>query len=100
MNLHRISTAPRSSVLAAIGLYQRHLSPRKGFTCAHLVAHGGRSCSAAVAAIIADLGIARGLLPILTRFLACARAAADLRVSPALAQGVCCCGGIPIPFRF
>ncbi len=31
--------------LAAIVAYQRHLSPRKGFCCAHRAQHGGLSCS-------------------------------------------------------
>ena len=28
-----------------IRLYQKHISPRKGFRCAHRVLHGGASCS-------------------------------------------------------
>ena len=31
--------------LAVITAYQRHLSPRKGFCCAHRVQQGGPSCS-------------------------------------------------------
>lgn len=81
-----------------IRAYQRHLSPRKGFTCAHLVAHGGRSCSAAVRDVVARRGLARGVVPTVLRFVACYRAATMLQQSNV--QGVCCCGGIPIPFRF
>ncbi|MBC7290266.1 MAG: membrane protein insertion efficiency factor YidD [Actinotalea sp.] len=83
---------------ALIRGYQRHLSPRKGFTCAHLVAHGGTSCSAAVRGILARRGVVRGAVPTALRFLACYQAAALLQQSNV--QGVCCCGGIPIPFRF
>jgi putative component of membrane protein insertase Oxa1/YidC/SpoIIIJ protein YidD len=86
------------AVDAAISLYQRDLSPRKGWSCAHLVAHGGRSCSAAVREIIAARGLVRGALPVAVRFLACYRAATLLAATDV--QGVCCCGGIPIPFRF
>lgn len=83
---------------AAIRLYQRELSPRKGWNCAYLVANGGRSCSAAVREIIAARGLLRGAVPTALRFLACYRAATLLAQTEV--QGVCCCGGIPIPFRF
>ena len=83
---------------AAIRGYQRRLSPRKGYTCAHLVAHGGQSCSAAVRGIVARRGVVRGALPTAARFLACYQAATLLLESDV--RGVCCCGGIPIPFRF
>lgn len=83
---------------ALIRSYQVHVSPRKGWSCAHLVAHGGRSCSAAVSEIVASVGVVRGLVPTLARFLACYQAAQLLAANQV--QGVCCCGGIPIPFRF
>ncbi|WP_225755414.1 membrane protein insertion efficiency factor YidD [Actinotalea sp. Marseille-Q4924] len=86
------------AVDALIRGYQRHLSARKGFTCAHLVAHGGTSCSAAVQRILSQRGLLRGAVPTAVRFLACYQAAALLRESNV--QGVCCCGGIPVPFRF
>ncbi|MDD9206537.1 membrane protein insertion efficiency factor YidD [Georgenia sp. 10Sc9-8] len=82
-----------------IARYQRHLSPRKGWTCAHLVAHGGQSCSAAVRAIVARRGVVRGAVPTALRFVACYRAA-SLLMANGNVQGVCCCGPIPIPFRF
>ncbi|GAA4421835.1 membrane protein insertion efficiency factor YidD [Georgenia halophila] len=82
----------------AIGLYQRHLSPGKGWTCAHLVAHGGQSCSAAVRRLVATRGVLGALSPTIVRFVACYRAAMLLAQQDV--RGVCCCGGIPIPFRF
>lgn len=83
---------------ASIRFYQRRISPRKGWTCAYLVANGGRSCSAAVRDIVRTRGVLRGAAPTLARFLACYQAA----TSPARTdvRGVCCCGPIPIPFRF
>ncbi|WP_188037109.1 membrane protein insertion efficiency factor YidD [Actinotalea sp. JY-7885] len=78
--------------------YQHRLSPRKGFTCAHLVAHGGRSCSAEVRDVVRRRGVLRGTVPTVLRFAACYRAAAMLAQTDV--RGVCCCGGIPIPFRF
>ncbi|RKQ36257.1 membrane protein insertion efficiency factor YidD [Kocuria tytonis] len=98
---HRVATAPRRGVDRLIRGYQRHLSPRKGYTCAHLVARGGQSCSAAVRGIIAQRGVIRGIVPTMLRFAACYRAALMLGpVGGGNVSGVCCCGPIPIPFRF
>ena len=85
---------------AAIRAYQRRLSPRKGWSCAARVVHGGPSCSQAVREIVRSRGLLRGAVPTAARFLLCYRAA--LAVVPADVQGggVCCCGGIPVPFRF
>jgi uncharacterized protein len=47
--------------LAAIRLYQRFISPYKGFSCALRVATGGASCSAYGHAVIARFGLRRGL---------------------------------------
>ncbi len=78
--------------------YQRNLSPRKGWSCAHRVAHGGASCSAAVRDLVAHRGVVRAVVPTAARFVACYQAAALLAQTDV--RGVCCCGGIPIPFRF
>ncbi|GAA0300293.1 membrane protein insertion efficiency factor YidD [Kineococcus aurantiacus] len=86
------------SVDWAIARYQRSLSPRKGWSCAHRVAHGGPSCSAAVRSSVRRRGVLGSLAPSALRFLACYRAA--LLLAPMEVQGVCCLGGIPIPFRF
>jgi putative component of membrane protein insertase Oxa1/YidC/SpoIIIJ protein YidD len=84
---------------ALIRSYQVHLSPRKGWRCAHSVAHGGPSCSAAVRTVVRERGVARSVVPTLVRFAACHQAARLLMTTQQV-QGVCCCGGIPIPFRF
>src|SRR5690606_33472222 len=60
---------------ALIRLYQQRLSPRKGWTCAHLVAHGGQSCSAAVRDVVVSRGVARSVVPTVLRFVACYQAA-------------------------
>ncbi|WP_242032792.1 membrane protein insertion efficiency factor YidD [Oscillatoria sp. FACHB-1406] len=44
MSLRR-RNAIDSLAIAAIGVYQRHLSPRKGFACAYRVLHNRDSCS-------------------------------------------------------
>lgn len=96
--------------LSGIRLYQRHLSPRKGFRCAHAALHGGESCSAAVARIVREEGLSRGRARIAARFGAC-RAAHNAIYdgshggspfalgSGVETRGVCCIGPIPIPFR-
>lgn len=98
--MRSIVSAPRVAVDVIIRTYQRHLSPHKGFACAHRVASGGLSCSEAVRTIVADRGVVRGTWPTLARFYACYQAAALLQAGPGRVRGVCCCGGIPIPFRF
>jgi putative component of membrane protein insertase Oxa1/YidC/SpoIIIJ protein YidD len=83
---------------SAIGWYQTRLSPRKGWGCAHRVAHGGPSCSAAVRDLVARRGAVRAVAPSALRFLACWHASQLLATSGV--SGVCCCGPIPVPFRF
>ena len=82
----------------AICLYQERISPKKGWSCAHRVAHGGPSCSAAVRDLVVRRGAVRAVVPTAARFLACYQAATLLAATDV--RGVCCCGGIPIPFRF
>lgn len=59
--------------LRAIGVYQRHLSPRKGFSCAHRGATGGDSCSAHGCRVIARCGLRTGLRLLQRRLDACGR---------------------------
>ncbi|MBO3089745.1 membrane protein insertion efficiency factor YidD [Cellulomonas dongxiuzhuiae] len=81
-----------------IAAYQTRLSPRKGWGCAHRVAHGDASCSAAVRQLVRQRGVTRSVVPTALRFVACYQAA--LLLAQTDVSGVCCCGGIPIPFRF
>lgn len=91
-------TIAAALVDSAIRGYQRNLSPRKGWSCAHRVATGGASCSAAVRDLVATRGVVRAVVPTVAQFVACYQAA--LLLAQADVRGVCCCGGIPIPFRF
>ncbi|MFD2610525.1 membrane protein insertion efficiency factor YidD [Deinococcus taklimakanensis] len=102
------SAADRLSALALRGirLYQRHISPRKGFRCAHAALHGGESCSAAVARIVGEGGVIAGRARIAAQFRSCRAAHDAIHGGSALAlgssvetRGVCCLGPIPIPFR-
>ncbi len=93
-----------SAALLGIDVYRRHLSPLKGFRCAHAALFGGPSCSEAVRAIVEREGLIPGRTLVLARFARCRSAYTHLRGAKAggvtaQAQGVCCCGPIPIPFR-
>jgi putative component of membrane protein insertase Oxa1/YidC/SpoIIIJ protein YidD len=57
--------------LRAIRFYQRHLSPRKGFSCAHRGATGGDSCSAYGYRAIHCCGLRKGLRLLRRRLDAC-----------------------------
>jgi putative component of membrane protein insertase Oxa1/YidC/SpoIIIJ protein YidD len=70
----------RAIVVFLIGLYQRYLSPYKGYRCAHAVCHQGLSCSAAVKDIVATHGVLRGLPLVRQRFAECSNAALALRL--------------------
>ena len=58
-----------------IGLYQKHLSPRKGYRCAYSLEHGGTGCSGAVLHILEEKGLWRGWSLIHKRFDECGNAA-------------------------
>ncbi|MET0856752.1 MAG: membrane protein insertion efficiency factor YidD [Telluria sp.] len=59
--------------LRAIRFYQRHLSPRKGFSCAHRGATGGDSCSAYGFRAIERCGLRKGMRLLRRRLDACGR---------------------------
>lgn len=84
--------------LMGIALYQRWLSPHKGFRCAHAALYGGASCSAAIAQTIREEGLS--LPSIAARLAGCRQAYGQLQVTGGpRVRGVCCCGPLPIPFR-
>ena len=64
--------------LAALTLYQRHLSPRKDYCCAHRALHGGSSCSALAHQAIARDGLWLALTTTRNRLRACRAAAQQL----------------------
>ncbi|WP_198672249.1 membrane protein insertion efficiency factor YidD [Pseudogemmobacter bohemicus] len=68
-------------VLWLIGLYQRHLSPRKGYACAYRVLHGGTGCSGYAKEVIGTHGAIAAIPLIRTRFAGCRDAAVSLRIS-------------------
>ncbi|GAA4690102.1 hypothetical protein GCM10025781_03670 [Kocuria gwangalliensis] len=50
--------------------------------------------------IIAERGLLRGVVPTMLQFAACYQAAMMLGADRPRVNGVCCCGGIPIPIRY
>jgi uncharacterized protein len=57
--------------LLFIRFYQRFISPRKGFRCAHAAFFGGASCSGAIYNLILERGLWPALPHIRNRFLEC-----------------------------
>jgi putative component of membrane protein insertase Oxa1/YidC/SpoIIIJ protein YidD len=64
----------RSVAIAIIGHYQRYLSPRKGYSCAHRITYGGDSCSQYVKKTLADKSLFEATLLARQRFKACSTA--------------------------
>ncbi|WP_109039885.1 membrane protein insertion efficiency factor YidD [Azospira sp. I13] len=106
----------RYAFAGAIVGYQRVLSPRKGFRCAHRVLHGGWSCSEFGRRAVLRLGVLRFFVLQSRRFARCAKSAAILQARPdpeykefpwkqcltnkkvdAAASGCCCCVPFPLP---
>ncbi|MEJ6395466.1 membrane protein insertion efficiency factor YidD [Gymnodinialimonas sp. 2305UL16-5] len=67
--------------LGAIWGYQRYLSPRKGFRCAHSVLHGGTGCSGFTKHAIRDHGFWASIPLIRARFADCRDASQTLRAN-------------------
>jgi putative component of membrane protein insertase Oxa1/YidC/SpoIIIJ protein YidD len=72
---------PTQAALATIALYQRFISPHKGFRCAHAVQTGRRGCSALGARAIRRHGLWDGLGVLSCRLDACALSHDDLRAT-------------------
>lgn len=64
----------RELALAAIGVYQRYVSPHKGFCCAYRAHTGRAGCSALGARAIRRWGLRRGLAVLRLRLRRCGEA--------------------------
>ena len=80
----RIDADTRRLAVAAIGGYQRYLSPHKRFACAHRLLHGGESCSQYVKCAIAQQGLSAALPLARQRFQDCRTARFTLKARQAL----------------
>ena len=74
--------------LAFIGVYQRFISPFKGFKCAHNALHRSGSCSNAVKHLINQKGLWKALPDIRNRFRECTNAYQVLTDKPSDFQRV------------
>ena len=90
----------RTLLLALIRLYQRHLSPRKGYGCAYRLHCGGAGCSGLGWRAIRWKGAWAGLFLLRERLARCAAVHArahPARRLPAAQRGDCDCGGCDTP---
>ncbi len=74
--------SPTSISLGLIAVYQRHISPHKGFCCAYRVHTGRISCSEFGRRAISKMGFVDGLKLLGQRFNACAVSAKALGENP------------------
>ncbi len=80
----------RAFILAAIGIYQRHLSSRKGYCCAYRTHTGRKSCSVLGFRAVRRYGTILGLLVLRRRLYLCGvayRRYADLPSRPRPPRG-------------
>jgi putative component of membrane protein insertase Oxa1/YidC/SpoIIIJ protein YidD len=95
----------RRLALAAIRLYQRHISPHKGFVCSFRVHTGKPSCSCYGYAVIERFGVLRGVALLRRRMRRCSdeywKHAASPKTNPAMfrkqAGFVDCACDVPTP---
>jgi putative component of membrane protein insertase Oxa1/YidC/SpoIIIJ protein YidD len=66
-----IGILPDKLAISAISLYQRFISPHKGFSCAYRVLYGGESCSQFFKRSIATEGLLVAIVNRRDRFAAC-----------------------------
>ncbi len=69
---------PANLALSAIRLYQRHVSPRKGYACAYRLLHGGSGCSGVGYRLIRRYGLWSGYALLRRRFERCRAAREQL----------------------
>ncbi len=90
-----LDSSTRRFSIAGIGLYQRYISPRKGFGCAHRIVHNGESCSARVKRALYEEPLSKALGISRRQFGDCSEASRLLRARNNKGQARCiiipCC---------
>ena len=61
----------KSIIVLLINVYQRFISPRKGFCCAYRTLKGGKSCSEYGKHSISNFGVLKGTKLLIERFRLC-----------------------------
>ncbi|MEJ1931991.1 membrane protein insertion efficiency factor YidD [Nostoc sp. NIES-2111] len=74
MQISSLDSFTRKIGIVAIAGYQKHISPHKGFVCAHRILYGGESCSAYIKRVITEEGLSAAWGKSHTRFQACKQA--------------------------
>ncbi|MEH1939963.1 MAG: membrane protein insertion efficiency factor YidD [Nostoc sp.] len=80
MQISLFDSFTRQLSTAAITGYQKHISPHKGFACAHRILYGGESCSQYIKRVVAKEGLKAAFVNSRERFQACKQANQILRV--------------------
>ncbi|MBD2294927.1 membrane protein insertion efficiency factor YidD [Anabaena sphaerica FACHB-251] len=79
MQVSLLDSVARKVGVSAITGYQKHISPHKGFRCAHRVFYGGESCSQYIKRVIAEEGLKAAFVKSRVRFQSCKQANLILR---------------------
>ncbi|MEH2149235.1 membrane protein insertion efficiency factor YidD [Nostoc sp.] len=80
MQISLFDSFTRQVSTAAITGYQKHISPHKGFACAHRILYGGESCSQYIKRVVAKEGLKAAFVNSRERFQACKQANQILRM--------------------
>lgn len=79
MQIPLFDSLSRQVGVAVITGYQKHISPHKGFVCAHRVLYGGESCSQYIKRVVSQYGLKVAFVKSHERFQACKQANQILR---------------------
>ena len=79
----------RKTIILCIKGYQKFISPKKGFTCAHSKLHGGTGCSGAVIKIIQEVPLVQWKEKISNRFESCKQSSMELKKERSKKEGKC-----------
>ncbi|MBE9207040.1 membrane protein insertion efficiency factor YidD [Nostoc sp. LEGE 06077] len=79
MQISLLDSLTRQFSVTAITGYQKHISPHKGFACAHRILYRGESCSQYIKRVVAQEGLRIALVKSRARFQACKQANLILR---------------------
>jgi putative component of membrane protein insertase Oxa1/YidC/SpoIIIJ protein YidD len=89
-----VDTLSRKIVIDSIAAYQTHISPRKGFACAHRILHGDESCSMYIKRILGEESLMSAIQLSRQRFKACFAANQTLKTTSGSSGGcivIPCC---------
>lgn len=79
MTTNTFESFATQAAIASLNVYRTHLSPRKGFSCAHRLLHGEESCSDYVKRILTNQNLSTAMRMAPQRFQACKAAAQTLQ---------------------